>query len=1095
MRTAAIAMTIISLHLSSWAFSQKKITLSARQLPLKTMLSKIQEVSAYRFLYTDSEQFANRKVSITAKDASLEEVLNQLLVNTKYTYNITSNDLVVITPAPEAVMKTVKGMVQDAKGQPLVNVSVQVKGTTRGAFTDETGHFSFSAGEGEVLLFSMVGYESREWKIVGDNDIIITLKATVSNLNEMVVVAYGSTTKRLLTNAVSTVPMSKVAAIPTASISDGLGGRVPGLFVTSTTGAPGAKSKISIRGGGTPLFVIDGFIRSQNDYENLNPNDIESYSVLKDAEATAIYGAQGGNGIVVITTKKGVDGKVNLNYTFNQMWSQPTVWPQKMSSYDHFSALNQVYVNEGKMPPTADSVLGYYKDQTKPFLYPNTDWRKFSMHQFAPQQRHDVSISSGTKTLKYYGGLSYFHQGTILKTDNNKNDRVTYRFNAENYFEKIKLRLQTNVDGYVENNVQPLSATASNYYGLFGHIQNNGPGRAPLNEFGLPYGASDNPAIELSPLSGYNKNTTRLFNGILGLDLEVPHVEGLHLKGNANYSMWNTNGKGWSASAPSYDLGSKVPVPGNPPSLTSSGGNGAMVTLQGFLSYAKSIGNHNFDFLGGYERSLADTAYMNATRQNYQIIYDQFVAGPTVNQLASGSEKKNVRAGYVGRIKYNYASKYFLEGSIRYDASDLFPPDSRWGTFYAFSGGWMLSEEHFLHFLTDNKIVDFLKLRGSYGVTGTSDNIAPFVYVPGYNVNPNAWVINGIPQQGTAEGDLPSSSFSWYSIRSRNLGLDFATLDERLTGSIDYFYMRTTGYVQPDIRYAAPLGKPLPLINSDAARRREGAEFNVSWNDRIGGLHYQLGVNYSYYNQLWEKYPGEDIASQKNPYARQSGTDDSYNTTGYYNLGYIQSNDELLNGPRRVNSINTVAGDLKYQDVNGDGKIDENDMRRIGNNTFPHVNYGFTLDLDYKGIFLNAVFMGSGTRDRYLGDVIQGSSPQGTLIYDFQTDYWTPSNRNAQYPRAVTSSGVNGNNNFELSDFWLLHSKYFRLKNMQIGYDLKAGYLKKVDAISQFKIFASGTNVFTVAKSMKYFIDPESEPNNYDYPIQRTWSVGVNIGF
>lgn len=1088
-------MTIVSLHLTTWAFSQKKITLSARKLSLKSMLGKIQEVSDYRFLYTDSDIFTSKKVSIAARNASLEEVLSGLLADTRFVYKITENDLVVITAASNTAAKDIKGTVQDEKGAPLVNVSVQVKGTTRGTFTDEKGHFSLSAAEGETLLLSMVGYESREWKIVGDNDIRIVLKSSVSNLNDVVVVAYGATTKRMLTNSVATVPIGQVAAIPQASVNDGLGGRVPGLFVTASSGAPGVKSQISIRGGGTPLFVIDGFIRSQNDYENLNPNDIESYSILKDAEATAIYGAQGGNGIIAITTKKGGNGKLNLDYTFNQVWSQPTVWPDKMSSYDRLSAINQVYINEGKLQPTPDSVLGYYRDQTKPFLYPNVDWREFAMHRFAPQQRHDLSISSGTQNTRYYGGLSYYHQGTILKTDNNKNDRVTYRFNVDNNFEKIKLRLHTGIDGFVENNVLPLSATAGSYYGIFSHIQNSPSNKAPLNEFGLPYGASDNLAIELSPLSGYNKNTSRVFNGIMGLDLEVPHVTGLHLKANANYNMWNSIGKAWNVSAPSYDLGSTVPVPGNPPTLTAASGNGSSVTLQGFVAYTKSFGLHNLDFLGGYEMSRADTGNFSASRQSYQIIYDQFVAGPTVNQLANGSEKEGVRAGYVGRIKYDYAAKYFLEGSIRYDASDLFPPDSRWGTFYAVSAGWMLSDESFLHFLKDRKIFDMLKLRGSYGVTGTSDNVGAFVYVPGYNVNANAWVINGIPQQGTSEGSLPSSSYSWYTIRSRNIGLDFASLRERLTGSIDYFYTRTTGYVQSDTRYAGPLGKALPVINSDAARRKEGAEFNVAWNDEVAGLHYQVGVNYSYYNQLWEKYPGEDLAAQKNPYTRTSGTDDSYNTTGFYNQGYIQSNDELLNGPRRVSSINTVAGDLKYLDVNGDGKLDGSDQRRIGSSTFPHVNYGITLDLDYKGVFLNAVFMGSGNRDRYLGDVIMGASAQGILVYDFQKDYWTPSNPDAQYPRAVSTTGVNGNNNFQSSDFWLLRSKYFRLKNIQLGYDLKTGPMKKVNAISRFRVFVSGTNLFTAAKSMDYFIDPESDPNNYDYPIQRTWSVGANIGF
>ncbi|WP_341839604.1 TonB-dependent receptor [Chitinophaga caseinilytica] len=1096
MKISGMLMLLTALQLSAKTFSQDRLNVDFREKKLAVALKELEKRTEYRFAFSNQVISDNLRVTVSAKDMFLEDVLRLMLSNTGLDFELLDNKLIVIRSAgSQLAFLTVKGRVTDSTGTPLPGVTIAA-GKGLGTTTNENGEYQISVDENGQLTFSYIGFLPQTVTVNGRSTIDVVLQSSVDRLSDVVVIGYGNTTKRKLNSAVSTLSMDNVASLPVQSINDAIAGRVHGVIVTRSSGAPGVKSAISIRGGGTPLFVIDNMLRSQNDFENLNPNDIETYSVLKDAAATAIYGARGGNGVILITTKKGKAGQVNINYSYNTIFSQPTLFPKKMGSYDNLKAINDVYIAEGKTPPTHDTTLQFYKDQSKPFIYPNTDWQKIALKDYANEQRHDLSLSSGTKLLTYYASGSYYHQGTNLRTDNNYNDRITYRLNTVSEFEKIQLKVTTGIDGFVEKNSLPNSSTGNGYGALYSHIQNKKPNQLAYNEFGLPsINTTDNPAVELSPLSGYSRNTSRVFNGILGFDWEALFLKGLHFKANGNYNMWNSMSKAWNATAPSYTNGSTTPLLGNPPSLTSGRGDGSTLLLQGFVTYNTTSKGHNIEAMAGYEQANDKSGSLSATRQRYQLMFDQYVAGPTVDQLASGSESESARAGWIGKLGWNYNNKYYVNGTVRYDGNDLLPKEKQWGTFYAFDGGWSLLEEDFLKGIRDRKYLDYLKLRGSYGLTGTLDGIGAFQYVPGYNVNANAWVLNGQPMQGSSEpGSLPSTNFSWYSIRSHNIGMDLATLDNRLTGAVDYFYMRTTGYVTGDTRYSATLGIGLPPVNfDDGAMRREGWEFNLTWNDKIGkDFTYKVGLNFTKFDQLWERAI-EDTTAMKNPYTRSSGQS-AYLQQGYYNRGFYQNNSDLLYGARRISSINTVAGDLAYEDTNGDGKIDGSDFRNLGSNTFPRINYGVTLDLGYKGITLSAVVMGSGPRDRYLGDVIQGSSAQGILVYDFQKDYWRPDNKDARYPRQVSASGVNGGNNYTGSDFWILKSRFTRLKYLQLGYDLKERLLRHT-AVRQFRVFLSGTNLLTISNSKKYFIDPESDTNNYGYPIQRTIALGVNVGF
>lgn len=1092
MKIAIFIVFITCLNVSAKVFSQEKLSLDLKNVKLEKALQIIEKQSGYRFVYSPTEGPFNKVISLKISQAPLDIVLRTLLDGTALNFYLQDNNLITILSNKNSNKDiVVQGVVKDAAGVNIPGVSVAVKGVKGiGTSTDSNGKFTLKVPENATLIFSIIGYEAVE--MLANTSMTVVLKESNNSLDEVVVQAYGTTTKRKTTSAISTLDMKNVAPLPVQSINDAVAGRLAGIIVTTTNGAPGTKSNISIRGGGTPLFVIDNIIRSSNDFSNLNPNDIQDYSVLKDAAATALYGVAAANGVIVVTTKKGTDGVTNINYSFNQIFSKPTLFPDKVSSYDQLKAINDVYAAEGLQLPTTPQDLEGYRLGTDLIKYPNTDWREVGMKDFAPEMRHDLSLSSGGKITKYYASLSYFDQGTILRTEKNFNRRTTYRLNTTSNFDKLNLTVTTNLDGFVENNSQP----GVGYGAIYSHIQNQQPKKQAYNEFGLPSNNTvDNPAVELDPQSGYLRNLSRVFNGNLGLEYDAHFLKGLKFRFNGVYNMYNSIGKSWNLLAPSYANGSTTPIYANPPSLTSSSGEGKSITLQGYVTYNKTFGDHSVDFLGVYEQQQFNNSNLSGQRTAYQILFDQLIAGPTLNQSVSGAEGESARSAYLGRINYAYKSRYSAELSLRRDGSDLFVPGKQWGTFYAVSAGYSISEENFMKGLKEKHILDYLKLRGSYGKTGNSDGVGRFLYISGYGIAPIGWIIDGKAVQGTSEpGSLPSINYSWQTIKSRNLGLDFASLDNHLNGSAEYYYTRTTGFVVADPKFAQTLGIGLPPINfAEGANRKEGYEFNLTWNNTIGKLNYKVGLNFTRFNTLTERNT-EDMATLQNPYTRASGTTGDFLQTGYKNLGFYTTNGQLLTGARRITSINVVAGDLRYEDTNGDGQINGDDFRRIGTNTFPRSNYGITLDLDYKGFFFSTVIQGSGKRDRYIGDVVQGGSVQSMLTYDFQQDYWRPDNTDALFPRQVSTSGVNGGNNFTGSDFWLIQSKYVRLKYLQLGYDFKYSLLKKT-AFSQLRLFASGTNLLTSAKSQKYFIDPESDTNNYGYPVQRTISFGLTAGF
>ena len=989
--------------------------------------------------------------------------------------------------------KRITGTVTDAAGEPMAGVNIVERGTLNGTGSDADGKFTLTVKAGAVLQVSYVGFLTQNVSVGEQTELQIRLLEDSQMLDEVVVTGYGTTSRRNLTTSVSTIDAGKIKNVPVSNVTDALAGRAAGLIVTRSGGGINKKSTISIRGGGTPIVVIDGFVMPWQDFENLNPDDIESMSLLKDASSAAVYGARAGDGVIVVKTKGGTRG-LRVDYSFNQNWSEPTYLEEKLGSYEKATYANFVRGLYGLDPQYTDVEVEKYRTGSDPYNYPNTNWQELLLRDFAPEKKHSLAVRGGSDFNKYYVSFQAYDQESIYREKSNWLKRYNITMNETSEFKDIGLTLNFGLNGYITDVRFP----SFDQWGVWSHIQNQSPMTLGYNQYGQLYSIVDNPAAEVSLESGYNKTTYKMIVGLFNAEWNVYGVEGLKVRAGGNYRIGVYNNKTWSKLAQEYDLEGN-PGPKTTVNLSYTNYDYKEYTLQFFGDYKRSFldETHNVSATFGFESNYSFNQYIWLQRKEYLFMIDQMGAGPSSTMENNGSEGEAGRAGFVGQLDYNFKKKYYINGSLRRDGSDLFPEDRRWGTFFAGTVAYAVSEEPFFQPLKDRNILNFLKFRTGYGQIGLDSGVGRFSYLSSYGLNERGYVVGGSIVPTFSEGALVSDAITWYSRNTFNAALDFSTLNERLGGTVEYFYMRTKGYLTSPsgVYYTDPLGLSLPQVKSDGEHRRAGYEFNLSWKDKAGDLNYEVGGNFTYFDQLVAVAWSEDLTAQKNPYRREV-QQTGYWGLGLHNLGYYQNSDDVLNSPHRDGSSNLVAGDIKYEDTNGDGFINDSDQRRIGSNGFPRGNYGIFANLSYKGFFTNILFQGATSRDLYLGETLRGNSIQSSMIYPFQQDYWMPDNRDATYPRPMVTANDNGQNNYQTSDFWLVNALYFRLKSLQIGYDLRAKLLRNVKWIRRMDVVLSGQNVFTLSPATKYGFDPENgSSDNYDYPLERIWSVGINVGF
>ena len=876
---------------------------------------------------------------------------------------------VAAADAIEVVQQTtkIKGTVVDNTGFGVIGAAVVVKGTTNGVVTDFDGNFEIEAKVGDMLEISYVGYKTITIAASAQH-MNITMEEDTEQLDEVVVVGYSSTSKRDLIASVSTVKAEQISNMPVANLTQGLAGRSPGMIVKSSGGGINNKPSISIRGGGDPIYVIDGIIRSSSDFANLSPDDIQSMSILKDASATAVYGSRATNGIVQVVTKNGKEGKATIEYDFNQSFSQPSIWPEKMSSYDRAIYANIARENDGLDPAYTQEGLNHFKNGTDPLNFANTDWRKLVLNDWAPQQKHAIRLTGGSETNQYYISLSRIDQNSLYKNDNHWMKRTNFRLSTSSLIKAIGLRINATIDGYRQKTTHPYTSTVNAgdpYYSVFTHINDKYSRYPGVNKFGLPYNITDNPVAETAKDAGYIRNIENVINGKGELIWEVPWVEGLKVRAASNYRYYGETNKSWRKDAGQYDWDSEVPQYAGKPVLSHTSGTGYSFTNQAFVEYANQFGKHNISALGGFEQYYEKTESYWLQRENYAFDIDQIGVGDANSQTNGGSEAEMGRAAWIGQVKYNYDNKYYAEGSIRYDGSDRFAPGKRWGAFFSGSLGWVVTAEEFMQDLVEKNILNSLKLRASYGETGLDESAGRFQYMTTYYYDPYAYVMNGQYYPGFSEGNLPSPDLTWYTTKQMDFGFDFASLNSRLYGSFDYFYYSTKGYlVAPtgETYLNTALGVGLPRVASDSEHRRAGIEVQLGWRDNIGDLKYDISGNFTIYNTIWALDESESESSRLNPYHRSQQVKQNFYGTLYKNLGFYTNAEDVYNSAGFINAYNSgymTAGDLKYEDTNGDGQLTSEDTRRMGKSGAPHNQFGLNINLNYKGFYFSTLFQGS----------------------------------------------------------------------------------------------------------------------------------------
>lgn len=990
----------------------------------------------------------------------------------------------------------ITGTVVDVQGEPIIGASVVEKGTSNnGVITDVDGNFVLNVSPGSTLQISYVGYGTQEIVIGSQRSFNIVMKEDTELLDEVVVMAYNTTVKRKLTNAVTTVDTEQISDLAAySSVSQAIQGRAPGVYISNSTGMPGSTPSLKIRGNDAPLYVIDGIVQDAETFNRLNSQDIESISIMKDAASAAVYGAVAGNGVVVVKTKSGKIGKTRINYTFDQQINQPTNRKENISSYELATTANEINRMFGSPEPYDQTALDAYRTGSDPINYPNLDWWDIVMRKVATAQRHSLTIDGGSEATQYHMSLGYYNQGTLAKPVNGQ-DVFNYKqynvgINVNHTFENIGLKVGFDFKGSLntskgknEGNIAGTAKTLANV--------------RLYNAEGKYY--ANTPYLSVDPATGYTQKKKPIANVRLNLDWDVIGVKGLKATFVGNYRSRNSSEKQWNkAYVPSYyDDGTQFEATSDP-SLMMRKDDGWRYELNVGLRYNTTIAQkHTLDIGAYYNQFEEYSEWISATRQNYlSSSVDQIFAGPTSSMSNDGGASEKGRLGFIGVLNYDFMGRYLLTANFRYDGSDNYAKGNRWGFFPSVSAGWVISDEKFMQNINDAIKMDLFKIRASWGKTGIDGE--RFAYYANWSMGSVNFDVNGNRAPGVTIPGLISPDLSWYFTRSFNVGFDYAFLNNRLSGSVDYFVQNTEGYlINPTDIYKTPLGTDLPKIMSNDKYRRAGAEFMVRWRDTAGKLNYEVGANLSFYDKLWVRKT-QDLTVAANPLTNKVGKTISDGTRTWITDGLYQTADDLLDNPHASWTSNLVTGDIKYVDVNGDGRIDTN-ATYSGDKVFNHrkseplMQYGIDFLLEYDGFFLSGLIQGAGSNWKFIG---QNAMPMGVdrLRYSKELDYWTPTNTDARFPLLDPGTGRANNSQRDVT-YWMVNCAYVRLKNLQFGYDFKHKLLKNVPWIASAKLSLVGQNLLTFSDA-NFFMDPEQgNTENSGYPITRTYSIVFSLGF
>lgn len=1121
MKLTTILLLAFTLQISATVYSQStKFSLDFRGKTVREVFNIIEDQSRFRFFFNDDFKFIDEKVNLNVKDVTVEAILDQLFQNSEISYKVLSNDLIVLTvgqnefQVPISQAKSVTGKVVDSAGMPLPGVTVFFKGTTGGTITNSDGSFTLPLSDkSKTLVFSFVGMETQEVPVGNQSVFNVTLKENTIGIEEVIAIGYGVQKKESLTGAISGVSSEDLERVHATTVSSTLAGKLAGVSFRMPDGRPGSSANIQIRNMGNPLYVIDGIQKDAGQFNNISPNDIESITVLKDASA-AIYGVRAANGVVVVTTRRGKLGSKNtINvdaYTGWQNWSR---FPETVGAYEWMLGKADSEMNQSGRTDITPSELEKWKAGTEP-NYRSFNWYDFIIQPNSPQSSINVNTTGGSDKINYYLSVTRLDQNSVLGRE--------FTFGRTNIQSNIdakitdRLKVGVQINGRIETRDNPGVPGGDDYWAPRFALFRNRPTERPyandnpeyINNIGH---MAENWGLLTKEKSGYWTEDWRVLQTNFIGEYETP-IKGLTAKGTYSYYIADRlmNGHEYTYEAYSYFPETdtyKVTFSNLNPWRERGTRKIFETVLQGQLNYKKEIGQHNIaaTFVSErIDRRELDVWVHSVPKTNALPIL-QFADMDTYND----SDFEQARIGYIGRVNYSFANKYYLEVSGREDAAWKFISNKRWGFFPSMSAGWRITEEKFAKELLGSSSLD-VKLRGSYGELGDDEvGIGAFDYITGYNYGTSTVIIDGNVVKGSRDRGVPITSISWFTSKITDIGADYSLLNGRLNGSVDYFYRKRTGLPanKYDVLVPSEIGYSLPKenLNSDAVM---GAETSINYDGKMGELTYSVGANISYArNKLLDSYKPRFNNSWDN--YRNSGENRwSGIYWGYEVIGQFQSIEEInnytVNNDGQGNKT-MLPGDLIYNDINGDGVINEYDQRPIGfpRDRNPIMNYGINLNMQYKGFDFKADFSGGSLYSYNQGwEMRWPYQNTGNLLKVFYEDRWhrvDPFDLNSEwvagkFPALRFNDGGHSNYN-KNSTFWLTNLSYLRLRTMELGYTLPKSLTEKAK-LQRARIYVNTYNLFSIDKMRKLGVEPEiMDENGLQYPQNRLVNLGVNLSF
>ena len=1053
---------------------------------------------------------------------------------------------VMVSTMAFAQKENFSGTIVDSTGEPIIGATVKVKGTTLGTVSDFDGRFQVAAPAGSTLVITYVGYQAKELKAAAD--MTITLIEDAKALSEVVVIGYGVQKKSVVTASIAKVSSEDLEGKTHLRAEDALKGLAAGVTVTSSSGQPGSKSMIRIRGIGTindsnPLYIIDGLATDQNGMELVNPYDIESVEVLKDAASGAIYGARAANGVILVTTKKGKQGKAQINYNFSYGWQSKWRKRDVVGATDYAILQNEKYINGGMAPLYADPYNLTDINGNK-IVGNGTDWQDLVFNDNAPIMQHDLSISGATEKLNYYLSMGYFQQEGIVGGNygHSNYDRLTLRSNnsytlfddskERNFLNKLVLGANvsymrvhnTSIDanstwGSVLGSalymaptlpVTVTGATADDMVAQFAKYDlfrdaNGDPYTIP-GYFGS-YGEQNNP---VAMLQGYpTKNWSQKFMPKFTIDLQIWDNIKYHFSYSAEQSFWGSDGA----------TTQKFYLSGNNNSdhtyASAYKGNNSTWQIENTLSYDKTIGAHSFnvllgqsatkfkgDELGGGRWDLVNPQKPSINYSTGDIVYSEDANGNITGASAhfnvyGGPYTEHRLSSMFARVGYDFDERYMLQATVRRDGSSRFGSNNKYGVFPSFSLGWNIMNENFME--KTRSWLSNMKLRVSWGKNG-NDNIGDFLYTTLTSMGSNYYFgKNSNMTIGSKANRLANPDLKWEESEQTDIGLDFGFFNGALTFTADYFIKKTNGMII-EMPIPSYVGESKPFGNV-GDMENSGFEFELGYRGHVGDFNYSIKGNASYlHNEL--KNLGNDTGFLN--YGINQFSDGGTRAEngqpfpffyGYKTAGVFQNTAEVnayVNSEGNLIQPNAIPGDLRFVDMNGDGQITSDDRTNIGNGT-PDWTFGLNLGAEYKGFDFNLFLQGVAGVDvfdaTYRQDMVSGNYPSWML------DRWSGEGTSNRVPRLA----LGDSKNWVCSDLYVQDGSYLRLKNISLGYTLPRSLTQKAK-ISRLRMYVMAENLFTWTKYWGY--DPEIGSGSTSlgvdygvYPQARTWTVGFNLSF